>query len=205
MTDEPTDKWLTVPEAAVAWGKTEQAIRSRIQRKTVRVLRGNDGVIRVCIGESPMNHRLMKSDEPPMNHTPSDQPLKQSGKATIPVDALQVILQEISKKDDEHREHLKRVVSEYEARIHTLKQEHKEDISKLVDVCSSDKASYTKVVSSLRETVKQLANKNARLSVELQRSKATSQQANQHSGASADNGWLSRFFGLSRKSLLRRP
>ena len=57
MTDELEGDWLPVREAALRLGVSEQAIRSKLQRRTMRSRKGNRGDISVYI--EPL------TDEPP--------------------------------------------------------------------------------------------------------------------------------------------
>ena len=49
---EPTQEWLTVGEAARALGVSDEAVRQKAKRRTLRSMKGNDGRLRVLIDTS---------------------------------------------------------------------------------------------------------------------------------------------------------
>lgn len=57
MTDERTDEWLPVPEAALRLGISESAVRSRVGRRTLRARKDNHGSLVVFVGEISVKHR----------------------------------------------------------------------------------------------------------------------------------------------------
>jgi excisionase family DNA binding protein len=50
---EPTQEWLTVGEAARVLGVSDEAVRQKAKRRTLRSMKGNDGRLRVLIDVSP--------------------------------------------------------------------------------------------------------------------------------------------------------
>ena len=46
---EPPDQWLSLPEAASVLGIAENAVRSRIKRRTIRARKDNHGRLMVCL------------------------------------------------------------------------------------------------------------------------------------------------------------
>lgn len=46
-TEQPSDAWMTLREAAARTGHTKDAIRQRVRRRSLRATKGNDGVVRV--------------------------------------------------------------------------------------------------------------------------------------------------------------
>ena len=66
---EPTDQWVSVRDAAAALGLSEDAIRSKVKRRTLRARKGNDGRVLVLVGDQPI-------DRPPTIGRPlGDQPI----------------------------------------------------------------------------------------------------------------------------------
>jgi excisionase family DNA binding protein len=49
---EPTQDWLTVGEAARVLGVSDEAVRQKAKRRTLRSMKGNDGRLRVLIDTS---------------------------------------------------------------------------------------------------------------------------------------------------------
>ena len=90
---EPPDEWLSLPEAAVRLGIAENALRSRIKRRTIRARKDNHGRLLVCLpGTLEENQTLVRSrSDPGSNPTttvsaePIDSPpeVRQSG-ASVP-------------------------------------------------------------------------------------------------------------------------
>jgi len=50
---EPTQEWLTIGEAARALGVSDEAVRQKAKRRTLRFMKGNDCRLRVLIDTSP--------------------------------------------------------------------------------------------------------------------------------------------------------
>ena len=50
---EPTQEWLTIGEAARALDVSDEAVRQKAKRRTLRTMKGNDGRLRVLIDTSP--------------------------------------------------------------------------------------------------------------------------------------------------------
>jgi excisionase family DNA binding protein len=48
----PTQEWLTVGEAARVLGVSDEAVRQKAKRRTLRAMKGNDGRLRVLIDAS---------------------------------------------------------------------------------------------------------------------------------------------------------
>src|SRR5690242_17763532 len=60
---EPTQDWLTVADAARSLGVSDEAIRQKVKRRTLRAMKGNDGRLRVLIDTSSTQDRP-KTDQP---------------------------------------------------------------------------------------------------------------------------------------------
>jgi excisionase family DNA binding protein len=54
---EPTQEWLTVGEAARVLGVSDEAVRQKAKRRTLRSMKGNDGRLRVLIDTSATQDR----------------------------------------------------------------------------------------------------------------------------------------------------
>ena len=50
---EPTQEWLTIGEAARALGVSDEAVRQKAKRRTLRFMKGNDCRLRILIDTSP--------------------------------------------------------------------------------------------------------------------------------------------------------
>ncbi len=60
----PLDGWLTLTEAAARTGHTREALRQRVRRNTLPVIKGNDGILRVKAADL--------ADLPPSDDTPDN-------------------------------------------------------------------------------------------------------------------------------------
>jgi hypothetical protein len=60
---EPTQEWLTVGDAARALGVSDEAVRQKAKRRTIRSMKGNDGRLRVLI-DTPSTQEQPKADQP---------------------------------------------------------------------------------------------------------------------------------------------
>src|SRR3954471_6992732 len=74
MTDQTTDRRVTVPEAAVLLGLSEDAICSRLKRGTLRKEKGIDGTVYVALRPSEPTDR--PTNRPMTNHRPANRPTK---------------------------------------------------------------------------------------------------------------------------------
>ena len=74
MTGQPTDRRVTVAEAALLLGLSEDAVRSRLKRGTLRRETGADGTVLVVLGDTDT------TDQRPTetNQRPTNRPTKPS-------------------------------------------------------------------------------------------------------------------------------
>lgn len=69
VTDQPAgSSWLPIVEAAAALGMTENAVRNRIKRRTLRSRKGNNGRILVLVDQSMLHGRPV-AGQPVANHS----------------------------------------------------------------------------------------------------------------------------------------
>jgi hypothetical protein len=75
-TIEPSDEWLPIPEAAAKLGIAENALRSRIKRRTVRARKDNQGRLVVCLPSTEMRPRTIVRSKsgPGSNHASEPAP-----------------------------------------------------------------------------------------------------------------------------------
>ena len=70
---EPTQEWLTVGEAARVLGVSDEAVRQKAKRRTLRSMKGNDGRLRVLIDVSPTQDQPI-GDRPKANQNSTGEP-----------------------------------------------------------------------------------------------------------------------------------
>ena len=68
---EPPDQWLSLSEAAIQLGIAENAVRSRIKRRTIRARKDNHGRLMVCLcGTEDRTRTMVRTwTEPGSDHT----------------------------------------------------------------------------------------------------------------------------------------
>lgn len=125
MTDETTGEWLSVRAAAARLNTSEQAIRSKVQRRTLRSRKGNSGAISVFIDE-PVS---VPVPETPINERPSSNidrkmtdvlPVITTDESEQPVPAW--VYRETMAR---HRAELDRLESSHRAEIERLERAHR--------------------------------------------------------------------------------
>jgi hypothetical protein len=72
-TDQTTDRRVTVAEAALLLGLSEDAVRSRLKRGTLRRERGADGTVLVILGPDGSPDRPPTKDDQLTTRQPTDQ------------------------------------------------------------------------------------------------------------------------------------
>lgn len=88
---EPTQEWLTVGEAARALGVSDEAVRQKAKRRTLRSMKGNDGRLRVLLDTSPTQDQ------------PADNRPKANQGSTGEINALQEHVQTLREQLDQQR------------------------------------------------------------------------------------------------------
>jgi len=64
-TDDRTPRWVSVPEAALLLGISEDAVRSRLRRRTLRKEKAPDGTVYVILdGTAPTDRPTTDADQP---------------------------------------------------------------------------------------------------------------------------------------------
>ena len=112
-TSEPPDQWLPLPEAAAQLGIAENALRSRIKRRTIRTRKDNRGRLMVCLS-GPVDRtedRVRTWIDPGSDHTtgPDQEPRSapMPGPEMVPrslVDALVASHKEALERQDRHHQ-----------------------------------------------------------------------------------------------------
>jgi hypothetical protein len=72
-TGQTTDQRVSVSEAAALLGLSEDAVRSRLKRGTLRKDKAKDGTVRVVLGEGPSADRPMNNNDRPTTDQATDQ------------------------------------------------------------------------------------------------------------------------------------
>ena len=91
---EPPDQWLPLPEAAIHLGIAENALRSRIKRRTIRARKDNHGRLMVCLSGTVDRTRTMVRSrfDPGSDHTieppPEPPQSRQDASDMIPASVL---------------------------------------------------------------------------------------------------------------------
>ena len=125
MTDETRGDWLSVREAAKRLKTSEQAIRSKVQRRTLRSRKGNSGAIAVFI-EEPADE-LPKPEPVKADHS-SNIDRKITGKSSeqnadesiepVPAwvyrEAIALHQAELDRVEERHRAELERLERSYQ-------------------------------------------------------------------------------------------
>jgi hypothetical protein len=76
--DQPTDRRVSVAEAAVLLGLSEEAVRSRLKRGTLRKEKAPDGTVLVVLGRGGSADRPTNGTDRPTTRTTTGQPTNQS-------------------------------------------------------------------------------------------------------------------------------
>jgi len=103
-TDPATDKWVTVADAAVLLGISEDAVRSRLRRRTLCREKGPDGTVFVLLQAStsdrPTPHQR-PADGRRTDRRPASEPTDQEGEDTARGELLEVLRNEIAHLRDQ--------------------------------------------------------------------------------------------------------
>jgi len=141
MTDEQTDEWLPVPDAALRLGISESAVRSRVGRRTLRARKGNHGSLVVFVGEVSVKRRSFVGEASP----PTSEPRQtlQDGSEVVPlslhreiVEALQAASGEavaaLQNQIDQLRTNVAEQAIQHRTDLATERQRHEAEIERLV-------------------------------------------------------------------------
>src|SRR5215207_8287174 len=118
-TDEPTgettSRRVTVTEAAALLGLSEDAIRSRLKRGTLRKEKGRDGTVFVVLGaEDSTNRPTTNNDQPTTSQTPD-----QSALVEVLRDQVQYLREQLSEEREANREN-RRIIAGLVQRVPEL-------------------------------------------------------------------------------------
>ncbi len=73
-TDDRIPRRVSVPEAALLMGISEDAVRSRLRRRTLRKEKAADGTVYVILNETTGTDRPSTSEDQPSTDEPTDKP-----------------------------------------------------------------------------------------------------------------------------------
>ena len=82
-TDQTTDRRVSVAEAAVLLGLSEEAVRSRLKRGTLRKEKAPDGTVLVVLGRGGSTDRPTNGTDRPTSRTTTGQPTDQSDQSEM--------------------------------------------------------------------------------------------------------------------------
>ena len=123
--DRPTtDQWLSIKDAAAALGVSEDAIRSKVKRRTLRSRKGNDSRISVLVADRPNDQ--WPTNGRPMADRPNDRPI-----ATNPDPDLTDLLSRITRLVEGGAETPQAHQRTAEAAIAAVLAAHKEQVELL--------------------------------------------------------------------------
>ena len=206
---EPPDQWIPLPEAAAHLGIAENALRSRIKRRTIRARKDNHGRLLVCLSGTADRTRTMVRSRfgPGSDHTtePSAElPLPiQSALETVPLsvhmNTVELIQQTHSAALAASQEQVERVRTD-------IAQERAESARRLAerDTLHLDAISRMQAQAALERSLWLERVDAAELRAE--RVEQRLDQVLDHllrqrpAGDSPLRGWLSRWFGQSKRS-----
>ena len=83
QTDPPTDRRVSVAEAAVLLDLSEDAVRSRLKRGTLRKEKAPDGTVLVLLGRGGSGDRPTNTTDRPSNRPTTGQPTDQAGQSEM--------------------------------------------------------------------------------------------------------------------------
>lgn len=136
--DESTGAWLTIVEAARTLRTSKAAIRSRIQRKTIRIRPGkasNDGLIRVWVSHADVTPDSTADDSSMYNSVVAPDSPSEIYRRVIDLEILvakleaekEAALSRIADRDQE----IARVRADAAQRVDELKDAHNREVARL--------------------------------------------------------------------------
>ena len=134
---EPTDQWLSVHDAASALGISEDAVRSKIKRRTLRSRRGNDGRVSVLVGDQPSDH--WSAIGRPLGDQPNDRPIEGAPQNRQPpvsvpdVVPVAVVREMLDASQRASSESLAALQAQHREHVDQLRTDHTYQIAKLRD------------------------------------------------------------------------
>ncbi len=104
---EPTDerpRRVSVPEAAQLLGISEDAVRSRLRRRTLRKEKALDGSVFVLLGDEPRDGPTTDRDRQPTDQTTDERPSAREASSPEPVEELRSRIAYLERQLDRERE-----------------------------------------------------------------------------------------------------
>ncbi len=103
-TNQPTDRRVSVAEAAVLLDLSEDAVRSRLKRGTLRKEKAKDGTVLVVLGTSGSPDRPTNSTAQPNARPATGQPPDQSDLVEVLRDQVGFLRQQLEEEREANRE-----------------------------------------------------------------------------------------------------
>jgi hypothetical protein len=118
--DQPTARRVTVAEAAVLLGLSEDAVRSRLKRGTLRKEKARDGSVLVVLGsDRPVNRPSAQGDRPTSTDQAADQPVDQGELMGILREQLDYMREQLNQEREANREN-RRIIAGLVQRVPEL-------------------------------------------------------------------------------------
>lgn len=131
---EPTDQWFPVRDAAAVLGISEDAVRSKIKRRTLRSRKGNDGRVSVLVAT---DQTTPTDDCPAIGRPLGDRPIeppaaKPESSGLVSLDDVRALLGEqadrhkaameaaLDRADRQHQAELARLSAAHRAGVNAL-------------------------------------------------------------------------------------
>ncbi len=121
-TDQPTDRRVSVAEAAVLLGLSEEAVRSRLKRGTLRKEKAPDGTVLVVLGRGGSAGRPTNGTDRPTNRTTTGQPTNQGDQSEMVKvlhDQVRFLCEQLEQEREANREN-RRIIAGLVQRVPEL-------------------------------------------------------------------------------------
>ena len=122
QTEQSTDRRVSVAEAAVLLGLSEEAVRSRLKRGTLRKEKTPDGTVLVVLGRGGAADRPTNATDRPTNRTTTGQPTDQSDQlemVRVLHDQVSFLRQQLEQEREANREN-RRIIAGLVQRVPEL-------------------------------------------------------------------------------------
>ena len=121
-TDQTTDRRVSVAEAALLLGLSEEAVRSRLKRGTLRKEKAPDGTVLVVLGRGGSTDRPTNGTDRPASRTTTGQPTgqgDQSEMVKVLHDQVSFLRQQLEQEREANREN-RRIIAGLVQRVPEL-------------------------------------------------------------------------------------
>jgi excisionase family DNA binding protein len=142
---EPTQEWMTVGEAARVLGVSDEAVRQKAKRRTLRSMKGNDGRLRVLVDASPTQ------DQPKTSQPKATQ--ESTGEINALREHVQTLREQLDQQRSDHAEERKALRDEIqELKIDlTTEQEHSRDLAGKLITAERERQNDREEIGRLRQ------------------------------------------------------